>query len=131
QISEIIRITEGVKQDGFLSPHLFNFFIDELIQACTSLKIGCRIGSINTLIIGYCDNIVLLSPKKYNLQILLNMCGEFGRLWRINFNPTKMVIIFQNWIKNDEPRDFYLKGIKVQKVHSLVYLGLPIGDHIK
>ena len=130
QISEIIRITEGVKQGGVLSPHLFNFFIDELIQACTSLKIGCRIGSINTSIVGYCDDIVLLSPTKYNLQILLNMCGEFGRLWRINFNPTKSVIIFQNWSKNDESRDFYLNGIKVQKVHSLVYLGLPIGDHV-
>ncbi|CAF1072519.1 unnamed protein product, partial [Brachionus calyciflorus] len=43
------------------------------------------------------------------------MCGEFGRLWRINFNPTISVIIFQNWSKNDESRDLYLNGIKVQK----------------
>ncbi|CAF0708282.1 unnamed protein product [Brachionus calyciflorus] len=91
QISEIIRITEGVKQGGVLSPHLFNFFI-ELVQAFTSLKIGCRI-RINASIIGYCDDIVLLSPTKYNLQILLKMCGVFGRLWRINFNPTKSDII--------------------------------------
>ncbi|CAF0922180.1 unnamed protein product, partial [Brachionus calyciflorus] len=118
QISEIIRITEGVKQGGVLSPHLFNFFIDELIQACTSLKIGCRIGSINTSIVGSCADIVLLSPTKYYLQILLNMCGEFGRLWRINFNPNKSVIIFQNWSKNDDSRDFYLSGIKVQKLKN-------------
>ncbi|RNA24432.1 hypothetical protein BpHYR1_038884 [Brachionus plicatilis] len=58
------------------------------------------------------------------------MCSEFGRLWKINFNPTKSVIIFQNWSKNDVSRDFYLSGIKVQKVNSLFYLGLPIGDHV-
>ncbi|RNA15409.1 hypothetical protein BpHYR1_054592 [Brachionus plicatilis] len=59
------------------------------------------------------------------------MCGEFGRLWRINFNPTKSVIIFQNWTKNDVSRDFYSNGITFQKVNSLFYLGLPIGDHSK
>ncbi|RNA19023.1 hypothetical protein BpHYR1_054267 [Brachionus plicatilis] len=58
------------------------------------------------------------------------MCGEFGRLWRINFNPTKSVIIFQNLSKNDVSRDFYLNGIKVQKVNCLFYLDLPIGDHV-
>ncbi|CAF0724778.1 unnamed protein product, partial [Brachionus calyciflorus] len=57
--------------------------------------------------IGYCDDIVLLSPTKSNLQILLNLCGEFGRLWRINFNPTKSVIISKS-------RPF----------------GLPVGDHV-
>ncbi|RNA24421.1 hypothetical protein BpHYR1_031464, partial [Brachionus plicatilis] len=30
----------------------------------------------------------------------------------------------------DNNRDFYLNGIKVQKVNSLSYLGLPIGDHV-
>ncbi|RNA14104.1 hypothetical protein BpHYR1_024393 [Brachionus plicatilis] len=43
------------------------------------------------------------------------MCGKFGRLWTNNFNPTKSVIMFQNWI---------------QKVNSLLYLGIPIGDHV-
>ncbi|RNA31512.1 hypothetical protein BpHYR1_026848 [Brachionus plicatilis] len=61
-----------------------------------------------------------------NLQILLNKCGEFEGLWRINFNPTKSVIICQNWSKNEESRDLYLNGVKIQKEHSLVYLGFPI-----
>ncbi|CAF1136569.1 unnamed protein product [Brachionus calyciflorus] len=36
-------------------------FGDDLIQLCTNLNIGFRIGSINTSIVGYCDDIVVLS----------------------------------------------------------------------
>ena len=32
--SELFRMVNGVKQEGILSPFLFNIFIDELIESC-------------------------------------------------------------------------------------------------
>ena len=127
----MIRINGGVKQEGVLSPHLFNFYIDELIKVCASLNIGCRIGDINTSIVGYCDDIVLLSPTLNNLQILLDKCGEFGRKWRINFNPDKSVVmcLASDLAKNKIMREFYLNGSKIQQTENMIYLGLPIGGH--
>lgn len=45
-----MKITKGVKQGDVLYPQLFKFFINGLLKTCTSLKIGCWIGIINTFI---------------------------------------------------------------------------------
>ena len=66
--NRIFAKTGGVKQGGVLSPHLFNFYIDELLQSCTELNIGCKIGSLNCTIFVYCGDIILLSSIKRNLQ---------------------------------------------------------------
>ncbi|RNA10498.1 hypothetical protein BpHYR1_033923, partial [Brachionus plicatilis] len=50
-------ITEGVKQEGILSPYLFNIFIDQTLSLCTDLKVGTTIDEINLSILAYCDEI--------------------------------------------------------------------------
>ncbi|CAF0772963.1 unnamed protein product [Brachionus calyciflorus] len=52
---------------------------------------------------------------------------NYGELILVRLNR---LLCFKNWSKNHESRDFYLNGIKVQKVDSLVHLGLPVGDHV-
>ena len=42
-LSDTIFCTEGVKQGEILSSYLFNYFINELLEKCTDLKIGARI----------------------------------------------------------------------------------------
>ena len=61
-------IDEGVKQGGILSPYLFNFFINDLIQECVDLNIDCKIGDHNVCIIAYSDDILLLSQIKSHLD---------------------------------------------------------------
>ena len=44
--SDPFRITEGVKQGGKLSSHLFNLYTNDLIDDYLNLNLGAKIGNI-------------------------------------------------------------------------------------
>ena len=93
-------VRTGLKQGGILSSFLFNLYINDLIEECIALNIGALIDSSNTSIIGYADDLTLISPNDEQLQILLDKCTGYGLKWRIKFNPNKSHIISfgkQNW----------------------------------
>ena len=69
-----------------LSSYLFGKLIDKLISKCIAAKAGALIHDINTCIIVYADDILLISPNDHQLQLLLNICGEYGETWKIKFN---------------------------------------------
>ena len=89
--SEAYRTTEGVKQGGVLSPYLFNFFINAMIEECLEMNIGASIGGINVSVVSYCDDILLLCLTTAHLEALLNKCQEYASFWKMEFNPTKSV----------------------------------------
>ena len=41
----------------------------------------------------YADDILLISPNDHHLQKLLNICGEYGEMWKIKFISLKSNII--------------------------------------
>ena len=49
QQSDTLKTTDGCKQGGILSGYLFNFYMDELVNRCISLNIGCKIGNQRNL----------------------------------------------------------------------------------
>ncbi len=55
-ISKMFQIKEGVKQGGILSPYLFNYFMNELLDESDNLNIGANIGKFNFSLISYCDD---------------------------------------------------------------------------
>jgi len=118
-------IEEGVKQGGIVSPLLFNFFINDLIEQCTNANIGAVVGATN--VTGYCDDLILLSPLKSHLRELLRICEKYACDWRMKFNPLKSTI----YCSNSECMlnvDFSLSGGFLRKVENFEYLGLPIGS---
>jgi hypothetical protein len=52
-ISSMFKIEEGVKQGGIMSPYLFYFFLNELINECEESKFGAKIGKKNIPLVGY------------------------------------------------------------------------------
>ena len=64
QHSDTLKTTDGCKQGGILSGYLFNFYMDELVNRCINLNIGCKIGNQNTSIIAYCDDVFLMATTK-------------------------------------------------------------------
>ena len=92
-ISGGFNVTNGVRQGGILSPFLFNMYIDSLSPALDSTGVGCRyLGSMNH--IAYADDVILLSPSPYGLQILLNTCEHFAAEHDIVYNTKKTVCMF-------------------------------------
>ena len=77
-LSQSFHATNGVRQGGILTPHLFNVYINELRIRLNSQFFGCHINSIcyNHLI--YADPTVLLAPLPKALQMLIDICVAFG-----------------------------------------------------
>ena len=79
EYSEQFKSTVGVRQGGVLSPRLFAIYIHDLISEINKMKIGIRIGNISIDIIGYADDILIISNLLINIQKMLqgNFCQVF------------------------------------------------------
>ena len=77
-MSRAFRVSNGVRQGGILSPHLFCLYIDDLIQRLNRSNTGCNLNGqmINNL--GYADDMTLLSPSPKGLQALVNICEDYS-----------------------------------------------------
>jgi len=78
---EEIVIERGVKQGGVLSPQLFNFYINDLLERIQNTGLGIRCGNTNLPIMGYCDDIQILAYLISELQKLVDMCNEYSKKW--------------------------------------------------
>ena len=76
-----------------ISPDLFGNLIDDLINECIAAQIGAICYKMNTCIIVYADDILLISSNDYHLQKLLDICATYGNMWKIKFNSQKSNII--------------------------------------
>ena len=62
-LSQSFHATNGVRQGGILSPHLFNVYINELSIRLNSQFFGCHINSTCYNHLVYADDTVLLAPS--------------------------------------------------------------------
>jgi len=119
----------GVKQGGILSPFLFNLYINDLIEECINMNIGALIGNVNTSIIVYADDIILISPNDLHLQTLLDSCSVYGSRWLIKFNPKKSNILSFGSSMFDK-RYFSLNNSILNEVNEIEYLGFIINSKL-
>ena len=125
--SSLFKISCGVKQGGIISPFLFNIFIDDLITECVNSNHGALFFNINTSIIVYADDILLISPLDTHLQYLLDICSAYSTKWRIKFNPQKSNIIsFGDYYYPE--RNFFLSNQQLSTSASIKYLGIEINN---
>ena len=76
-ISNSFYVTNGVRQDGVLSPQLFNVYIDGLSDILNkSTIVGSLVGKrINHLL--YADDLCIFSLSSAGLQQLLLICDQY------------------------------------------------------
>ena len=124
--SDFFQVFNGIKQGGVISPILFSLYIDKLIDIVHSSNFGCSIGDVPSSILIYADDIVLLSPKRYGMKTMSNLCETFGTDTGLRFNPDKCeCLIFGNtvFLNNRPISEFNLNGKLTKFVQSTKHLG--------
>ena len=123
----VFPINCGVKQGGVISPFLFNIFIDDLIVMCLNENKGAIFGNLNTSILVYADDILLISPLDCHLQSLLDVCTAYSEKWLIKFNSLKSNIISLG--KQLFPQtNFFLNNSPINHSNQIKYLGIDINN---
>ena len=123
--SQSFKTTEGVKQGGVISPHLFNFFINGLVTEIKSMNVGALLGDLNVSIVAYCDDIILVSSSEKHMRMMLESCERYAGDWKLEYNPLKSVA-YSSMI--GVLPVFHLKQTQLPCVDGFLYLSLPIGD---
>ena len=85
-ISSSFRVSNGVRQGGILSPHLY---VDDLSQILNRCRTGCLSGNITINHLMYADDLVLLSPSATGLRELPCACEEFSISHDVVYNSKK------------------------------------------
>ena len=73
-LSDEFKITCGIRQGGVISPILFNIYVDNILAKMS--KYGCKMKGISCSAFMYADDLVLLSPSVYELQIMIKVCCD-------------------------------------------------------
>ena len=77
----------------------------------------------------YADDIALMAPSHAGLQILMNICSEFGLQWDISFNPNKSQAMLIGCGCKIIPAPLCLSGGRVSWVEPFKYLGVMVKSH--
>ena len=127
QSSCAFDVGTGTKQGGILSTDFFSLYMHDLIDLLTSSGFGCHIIQICIACLFFADDIVLLSPSRYGLQQLLDICVAYCKEFCLDFNVRKSKVMvvgkmpagthFASLFLNNEPLDF---------VNDYKYLGVDL-----
>jgi hypothetical protein len=129
------KSTIGVRQGGILSPRLFSIYIHDLITEISKMKVGIKVGRLSIDIIGYADDILLVSNIKSNVQKMLDKVEQYCNMYEIKVNGDKTVLlIFNKWCTRSKKElnedgtnlTLTLQNIKLVESFSLKYLGMEI-----
>ena len=75
-MSSFVSLECGVRQGGVLSPHLFNLYIDDVINRISNSKYCCNVRFACVSIFMYADDLILMSPSVTALQKLLKIVED-------------------------------------------------------
>ena len=126
-MSEHIEITQGIHQDGVLSPVLFNIFIndigDDLLENNVPILNDHKISHLL-----YADDLLLLSTSENELQRNITMINEFCNKWGISVNADKSkVMMFSKSGRMSKDQYIFTVGRAIlENVNQYKYLGVNI-----
>ena len=84
--SSTFEVKNGVRQGAILSPTLFCAYLDVLLKTLRNSGLGCQIGGEYLGALGYADDVILLSPSRESLQLMLKICEDFSHEHSMQFS---------------------------------------------
>ena len=76
-VSAKFKISNGVRQGAVASPSFFSIYLDLLFSNLKESKLGCQIDSSYFGVIGYADDLALVSPSCEALQKMIDITEEY------------------------------------------------------
>ena len=125
-MSRTFGIPSGTKQGGILSPDFFAMYVHDLIELLTKSGYGCDIIRIIIACIFFADDVVLLSPSRYGLQMLLNTCVTYCKTFCLDFNVKKSKAMVVGKSNQAEFSPLFLNNEPLEFVNSYKYLGVEL-----
>ena len=125
--SDQFDIPSGTKQGGILSPDFFSLYMHDLIQLLQDSGYGCYVVMMCLACIFFADDVVLLSPSRFGLQKLLDICVNYCRKFCLNFNVKKSKIMVVGKQKNTlSMPPLTLDGSALEFITEYKYLGVVL-----
>ena len=120
--TKIFKIQSGVMQGSKLGPILFNIFINDLLEKLQDSKLGVQMENITITVLGFADDVMLITNDPSKLQSLLDICGIWSNQNGMTFNISKCKVLVLN--AKMTGLSFHLLGKALEIVTKTKYLGV-------
>ena len=125
ETSSPFNLSQGVRQGSVLSPHLYNFYTKDIIKGIRAMNSGTCLNKMNTSIVAFADDIILLSSTLKGLQDMVDRCVQLGKEHLIKFNDkTQFVISGKSMFMNPT---ITVNGATIKPKQNLIHLGFNWG----
>ena len=129
--TESWKIGNGVRQGGILSPLLFSFYINEVLETISNMPVGCSLPGFKTCVLAYADDLIFLAPSGTGLQSMLDSLDELLSNLCLTINPQKSsyMLFKHRGNKTGGTPDVRLSGITLNRVSNCKYLGVILTEN--
>ncbi|RTG82230.1 uncharacterized protein DC041_0010142 [Schistosoma bovis] len=124
ELSSELTTSSGVRQGCPLSPFLFNFVIDVLLEITLSSSkfTGVELLPGGSLVdLEYADDIVLFGEDADKMQSLLTTLSNNASMFGMRFSPSKCKMLLQDWVTSTP--ELVIGSEVVECVDRFTYLG--------
>jgi hypothetical protein len=133
KMSKHIDISRGVKQGGPASPHMFAYYVDEMIRQVVRIGLVCSLMYIMVGIICYADDTTIMTKTIAALQRTVDHITEYCRNHEIKINEskTKWMVIGTKKQREETKDELIINGVIVERVTTFKFLGYWVNDILK
>ena len=117
-VSDEFIYSTGVRQGCVLSPLLFNFFINGIVDIIETTDVGISVGDALIFILLYADDIVLIADNENDLQLMVTRLEAFCEQsqLKVNIPKTKWMVFEQRTSKSTINLNLSFIGESLEKV---------------
>ncbi|MES9879262.1 MAG: reverse transcriptase domain-containing protein [Sedimenticola sp.] len=125
-ISSAFSISQGVRQGGILSTHLYKTYINDLLLELEERNLGTDIGTTYIGCPTCADDVLLITRDPGELQTMLSLAYTYSQEMRYHIHPQKSTIIMKEPRRGTVSRllEWHIGDTEIEPVESTTHLGL-------
>ena len=107
-------------------------YVDDLSHKLNNAKVGCHINNICINHLFYADDLCLMAPSPVGLQLLIDICANYGFENDILYNRSKSVcMVVKPRGRNVSTPLMFLNSDALEYVDNVKYLGVLLSHDMK